>query len=99
MPEPLQPGQRWCDIDRLWPVQRFPHPACLPSQSKPVTIRRDAAERSVPYRYGLERITWLREEFQLSELICWFNPGGLLSSETVLASMQRFATHVMPHFH
>ena len=52
-----------------------------------------------PPEHCIERITWLREEFQLSELICWFNPGGLLSSETVLASMQRFATHVMPHFH
>jgi alkanesulfonate monooxygenase SsuD/methylene tetrahydromethanopterin reductase-like flavin-dependent oxidoreductase (luciferase family) len=46
----------------------------------------------------IERITWLREEFHLSELICWFNPGGLMPSETVLTSMQRFATHVMPHF-
>ncbi len=46
----------------------------------------------------IERITWLREEFQLSELICWFNPGGLLPQETVLQSMSRFATHVMPTF-
>lgn len=52
-----------------------------------------------PPEHCIERITWLREEFQLSELICWFHPGGLLSSETVLTSMQRFATHVMPHFH
>jgi len=47
----------------------------------------------------IERITWLREEFQLSELIGWFNPGGLMPPETVLTSMHRFATHVMPHFH
>jgi hypothetical protein len=46
----------------------------------------------------IERITWLREEFQLSELICWFNPGGLMPPETVLTSMHRFATHVMPNF-
>jgi len=46
-----------------------------------------------------ERITWLRREFQLSELICWFHPGGLLPPETGLTSMSRFATHVMPNFH
>ena len=44
----------------------------------------------------LERINWLREEFQLSELICWFNPGGLMPHETVLTSMRRFATQIMP---
>ena len=47
----------------------------------------------------IERINWLREEFQLSELIGWFNPGGLMPQETVLQSMSRFATHVMPTFH
>jgi alkanesulfonate monooxygenase SsuD/methylene tetrahydromethanopterin reductase-like flavin-dependent oxidoreductase (luciferase family) len=46
----------------------------------------------------IERITWLREEFHLSELICWFNPGGLMPQETVLRSMNRFATHIMPKF-
>ena len=46
----------------------------------------------------IERITWLREEFHLSELICWFNPGGLNPHETVLRSMSRFAAHVMPNF-
>jgi len=44
----------------------------------------------------IERIRWLREEFHLSQLICWFNPGGLLSHDTVLTSMRRFATDVMP---
>jgi alkanesulfonate monooxygenase SsuD/methylene tetrahydromethanopterin reductase-like flavin-dependent oxidoreductase (luciferase family) len=47
----------------------------------------------------IDRITWLREEFGLSELICWFNPGGLMPHDTVLESMRRFATQVMPHFH
>ncbi|MGE3536404.1 MAG: LLM class flavin-dependent oxidoreductase [Candidatus Tectimicrobiota bacterium] len=47
----------------------------------------------------IERIHWLRDEFQLSELICWFNPGGLMPQETVLQSMSRFATQVMPTFH
>jgi hypothetical protein len=45
-----------------------------------------------------EHITWLREEFQLSELIYWFSPGRLLPLETVLTSMSLFATHVMTNF-
>jgi alkanesulfonate monooxygenase SsuD/methylene tetrahydromethanopterin reductase-like flavin-dependent oxidoreductase (luciferase family) len=46
----------------------------------------------------IERITWLREEFGVAELICWFNPGGLMPAETVQRSMSRFATHVAPTF-
>ena len=46
----------------------------------------------------VERITWLRDEFHLSEFICWFNPGGLIPHDAVLASMQRFAAEVMPVF-
>jgi len=46
----------------------------------------------------MERVAWLRQEFQLGELICWFNPGGLMPQETVLRSMDRFATHIMPQF-
>lgn len=46
----------------------------------------------------IERIQWLREEFQLSQLICWFNPGGLMPHDTVLTSMNRFAAKVMPTF-
>lgn len=45
----------------------------------------------------LERIAWLKEEFKISELICWFNPGGLMAPETVHTSMSRFATQVIPH--
>lgn len=60
-------------------------------------VRENVAIIGTP-EHCIERITWLREEFQLSELICWFNPGGLMPSETVLTSMSRFATHVMPHF-
>ncbi|MBI3328675.1 MAG: hypothetical protein HYZ81_18485 [Nitrospinae bacterium] len=44
----------------------------------------------------IARIKWLREEFNLSQLICWFNPGGLMPRDTVLTSMNRFTTHVMP---
>jgi alkanesulfonate monooxygenase SsuD/methylene tetrahydromethanopterin reductase-like flavin-dependent oxidoreductase (luciferase family) len=58
-------------------------------------VRENVAIIGTP-EHCLERISWLREEFQLSELICWFNPGGLMSQETVLASMSRFATHIMP---
>jgi alkanesulfonate monooxygenase SsuD/methylene tetrahydromethanopterin reductase-like flavin-dependent oxidoreductase (luciferase family) len=46
----------------------------------------------------MERIKWLRNEFHCNELICWFNPGGLNPHDTVLASMKRFATEVMPVF-
>jgi alkanesulfonate monooxygenase SsuD/methylene tetrahydromethanopterin reductase-like flavin-dependent oxidoreductase (luciferase family) len=46
----------------------------------------------------IARINWLRQEFDLSQLICWFNPGGLMPHDAVLASMSRFATQVMPHF-
>ena len=60
-------------------------------------VRENVAIIGTP-EHCIERITWLREEFQLSELICWFNPGGLMPPETVLTSMQRFATHVMPNF-
>jgi alkanesulfonate monooxygenase SsuD/methylene tetrahydromethanopterin reductase-like flavin-dependent oxidoreductase (luciferase family) len=60
-------------------------------------VRENVAIIGTP-EHCIERITWLREEFQLSELICWFNPGGLMPPETVLTSMNRFATHVMPNF-
>jgi alkanesulfonate monooxygenase SsuD/methylene tetrahydromethanopterin reductase-like flavin-dependent oxidoreductase (luciferase family) len=46
----------------------------------------------------IDRIAWLREELGASELICWFNPGGLMPTETVLESMSRFAADVMPEF-
>lgn len=46
----------------------------------------------------IERIKWLREEFKVAELICWFNPGGLMPAETVQRSMSRFAAHIMPTF-
>ena len=58
-------------------------------------VRENVAIIGTP-EHCLERISWLREEFQLSELIGWFNPGGLLPPDTVLTSMSRFATHVMP---
>ena len=32
----------------------------------------------------------------MDQVICWFNPGGLVPHRQVLASMRRFATEVMP---
>jgi alkanesulfonate monooxygenase SsuD/methylene tetrahydromethanopterin reductase-like flavin-dependent oxidoreductase (luciferase family) len=58
-------------------------------------VRESVAIIGTP-EHCIERIEWLQEEFHLSELICWFNPGGLIPHQTVLASMSRFATHIMP---
>jgi alkanesulfonate monooxygenase SsuD/methylene tetrahydromethanopterin reductase-like flavin-dependent oxidoreductase (luciferase family) len=33
---------------------------------------------------------------QMDQLICWFNPGGLIPHHDVLTSMRRFAEEVMP---
>ncbi len=33
---------------------------------------------------------------QMDQLICWFNPGGLVPHRRVLTSMRRFAEEVMP---
>lgn len=38
----------------------------------------------------------LHKELQMNELICWFNPGGLVPHDKVLRAMSRFATEVMP---
>jgi alkanesulfonate monooxygenase SsuD/methylene tetrahydromethanopterin reductase-like flavin-dependent oxidoreductase (luciferase family) len=32
----------------------------------------------------------------MDQVVCWFNPGGLVPHRQVLASMKRFATEVMP---
>lgn len=42
------------------------------------------------------RIESLHKELGMSELICWFNPGGMGQHETVMAAMSRFAAEVMP---
>lgn len=60
-------------------------------------VRENVAIIGTP-EHCIERIKWLREEFQVSELIGWFNPGGLMTPDTVQTSMSRFATQVMPHF-
>ena len=60
-------------------------------------VRESVAIIGTP-EHCIERIRWLQQEFHLSELICWFNPGGLMPHQTVLASMSRFATHIRPKF-
>jgi alkanesulfonate monooxygenase SsuD/methylene tetrahydromethanopterin reductase-like flavin-dependent oxidoreductase (luciferase family) len=35
----------------------------------------------------------------MEQVICWFNPGGLVPHQQVLASMRRFAKEVMPAVH
>ena len=44
----------------------------------------------------IERITQLHSRLGMNELICWFNPGGKVPHEKVLAAMSRFATEVAP---
>ena len=47
-------------------------------------------------RECVKRISTLHKELQMNELICWFNPGGLVSHDKVLAAMTRFADEVIP---
>ncbi len=44
----------------------------------------------------IKRITDLHSRLKMKELICWFNPGGKVPHEKVLAAMSRFATEVAP---
>jgi alkanesulfonate monooxygenase SsuD/methylene tetrahydromethanopterin reductase-like flavin-dependent oxidoreductase (luciferase family) len=60
-------------------------------------VRESVAIIGTP-EHCIERIQWLQDEFHLNELICWFNPGGLMPSQAVLRSMSRFAAHIMPIF-
>jgi alkanesulfonate monooxygenase SsuD/methylene tetrahydromethanopterin reductase-like flavin-dependent oxidoreductase (luciferase family) len=60
-------------------------------------VRENVALIGTP-EHCIERIRWLQHEFHLSELICWFNPGGLMPHQTALALMSRFAAHIMPNF-
>ena len=42
---------------------------------------------------------WLqaaRDEFGLSQIICWFDQGSRLAREEVERAMRQFADHVMP---
>lgn len=44
----------------------------------------------------IDRIQALRDEFGLSQLICWFDQGNQLPTEAVKRAMAAFAHHVMP---
>lgn len=44
----------------------------------------------------IARVKDLHRELGMNELICWFNPGGLVPHEKVLAAMSRFAAEIMP---
>ena len=46
----------------------------------------------------VEKIQMLQEELQLTECVCWFNQGGLISNSDVMGAMRLFAEKVMPHF-
>jgi len=46
----------------------------------------------------IERLARLHEDFKMERTICWFNPGGRVSHERVMRSMELFAAKVMPHF-
>jgi alkanesulfonate monooxygenase SsuD/methylene tetrahydromethanopterin reductase-like flavin-dependent oxidoreductase (luciferase family) len=44
----------------------------------------------------IAKVKELHGELRMNELICWFNPGGMVPHKTVLAAMSRFAAEVMP---
>jgi hypothetical protein len=47
-------------------------------------------------RECLARVKELHKELCMNELICWFNPGGMVPHEKVLKAMSRFAAEIMP---
>ena len=47
-------------------------------------------------RECIAKVKELHKELGMKELICWFNPGGMVLHEKVLAAMSRFAAEVMP---
>lgn len=44
----------------------------------------------------IAKVKELHRALGMNELICWFNPGGLVPHQKVLAAMSRFAAEVMP---
>jgi len=44
----------------------------------------------------LAKVRNLHSKLGMKELICWFNPGGLVPHQKVLQAMSRFATEIMP---
>lgn len=64
---------------------------CFEQVSRDMGIFGDAAT-------CVARIEALRAQFAIDRLICWFDPGGLVSHDKVMRSMALFARDVMPHF-
>jgi alkanesulfonate monooxygenase SsuD/methylene tetrahydromethanopterin reductase-like flavin-dependent oxidoreductase (luciferase family) len=44
----------------------------------------------------IARINKIWETSRINQLVCWFNPGGRVPHPDVLATMERFATKVIP---
>ncbi len=44
----------------------------------------------------VQKLKVAHEQCRMNQVICWFNPGGLVPHQQVLASMRRFAEEVMP---
>ncbi len=44
----------------------------------------------------IARIEEIYRGARINQLVCWFNPGGLVPHRDVLAAMERFATKVIP---
>jgi alkanesulfonate monooxygenase SsuD/methylene tetrahydromethanopterin reductase-like flavin-dependent oxidoreductase (luciferase family) len=44
----------------------------------------------------VQKLREAHEQCGMDQVICWYNPGGLVPHRQVLASMRRFAEEVMP---
>ena len=44
----------------------------------------------------IDRLQAVRDEFSLSQIICWFDQGNMLPRQEVERTMRRFVDHVMP---
>ena len=44
----------------------------------------------------VERLRTLSQDLRPGEIVCWFNPGGLVPHDRVLEAMSLFASRVMP---
>jgi alkanesulfonate monooxygenase SsuD/methylene tetrahydromethanopterin reductase-like flavin-dependent oxidoreductase (luciferase family) len=49
-----------------------------------------------PPEQCIQKIRDAHRQCGMEQMICWFNPGGLVPHQQVLASMRRFAEEVMP---
>jgi alkanesulfonate monooxygenase SsuD/methylene tetrahydromethanopterin reductase-like flavin-dependent oxidoreductase (luciferase family) len=49
-----------------------------------------------PSETCIQKIREAYERCKMNQVICWFNPGGLVPHRQVLTSMRRFAEEVIP---